>query len=61
MEKKKHFCVYIINKYCRRQTEIKTGEILFKFKVHSTDWVKQSTTFAKFKLLQDQTFKIIQL
>ena len=25
--------------------------------VHSTDWLKQTTTFVKFKLFQDQRFK----
>ena len=27
------------------------------FLVHSTDWLKQTTTFVKFKLFQDQRFK----
>ena len=27
------------------------------FLVHSTDWLKQTTTFVKFKLFQDQRFQ----
>ena len=27
------------------------------FLVHSTDWLKQTTTFVKFKLFQDQCFQ----
>ena len=27
------------------------------FLVHSTDWLKQTTTFLKFKLFQDQRFQ----
>ena len=35
------------NKFCQRG-----------FLVHSTDWLKQTTTFVKSKLLEDQRFKI---
>ena len=29
----------------------------YKFLVYSTDWPKQTTTFVKFKLFQDQIFQ----
>ena len=60
-----HFVVFenlqvlIYSKKHEKNRNINEKQILTAraFLVHSTDWLKQTTTFVKFKLFQDPRFK----